>query len=56
MSKFWIGFIIALPVGAIVGYFVAALCAVSGRASRMEEKIEDSIKLETATQGKPEDD
>ena len=37
------------------GFALAIILAASGKASRMEEKIEDSIKFEIATQGKPED-
>ncbi len=44
-------FILGCFAGGMVGFFVAALCAVSGRASRMEEEIEAEIM----TQGKPED-
>lgn len=65
--QFWLG----IFIGAIVGFFVAALCAVSGRASREEERISDEAiyeaakreeerrggpEIEIATQGKPEDD
>ena len=46
--QFWVGFTIGLFAGAIVGYFVAALCAVSSRASRQEERMEDERIFEAA--------
>ena len=36
-------FIIGCFVGAIIGYFVTALCAISGQASREEERREAEI-------------
>lgn len=41
---FW--FILGCFVGVIIGYFVAALCFISGQASRSEEKLEQSLKKE----------
>jgi len=43
MWQFWIGVGIGIFIGCIIGYFVAALCCVSGRASRFEEKLEQSL-------------
>ncbi|MBA7697361.1 hypothetical protein ES703_106026 [subsurface metagenome] len=43
MWQFWIGFAIGIFIGCIIGYFVAALCCISGRASRLEEKLEQSL-------------
>ena len=40
MWQFWIGLAIGVFIGGIVGFFVAALCCISGRASRREEKLE----------------
>ena len=39
-------FIIGCFIGAIIGFFTAALCAASGRASRMEERISDEAIYE----------
>ena len=49
-------FIIGCFVGGCFGFLGAAILAASGKASRMEEKTEDKMKFEIATQGKPEDD
>ena len=49
-------FIIGCIIGGCFGVVLAAILAASGRASRAEEKMGDSIKFEIATQGKPEDD
>ncbi len=38
---FW--FIFGCFVGVIIGFFVAALCSISARASRHEEKLEQSL-------------
>jgi len=43
MWQFWIGFGIGIFIGCIVGYFVAALCFISGRESRLEEMREQSL-------------
>ena len=45
--QFWLG----IFIGAIVGYFTAALCAISGRASREEERIYDAHKREEMRRG-----
>ena len=42
MSNFWIGFIIGGFICGLIGFLGAAILAASGRASRMEEKIEDN--------------
>ena len=71
MSDFWIGFIVGGFICGIIGFLGAAILAASGRASRMEERIEKELasrpleirvknhfsksKTEIATQGKPED-
>jgi len=39
-SSWAFAFIIGCFVGAIIGFFVAALCAISGQASRAEEERE----------------
>ncbi|KKN08075.1 hypothetical protein LCGC14_1060320 [marine sediment metagenome] len=38
---FW--FLVGCFIGTIIGYFVAALCFISGRESRLEEKREQSL-------------
>jgi len=38
---FW--FLVGCFVGVIIGYFVAALCFISARASRFEDKLEQSL-------------
>jgi len=38
---FW--FLAGIFIGCIIGYFVAALCFISARASRHEDKIEQSL-------------
>ena len=43
MSNFWIGFIIGGFICALIGFLGAAILAASGRASRMEEKIEETL-------------
>ena len=43
MWQFWIGFGVGIFIGSIIGYFVAALCCISGRESRLEEKREQSL-------------
>ena len=39
-------FIIGLFIGGIIGFFTTALCAISARASREEERIENSLIYE----------
>ncbi len=41
---FW--FIFGCFIGVIIGFFVAALCCISGRESRLEEKREQSLMKE----------
>lgn len=43
MWQFWIGLAVGVFIGNIIGYFVAALCCISGRESRLEEKREQSL-------------
>lgn len=43
MSNFWIGFIIGGFICGFIGFLGAAILAASGRASRMEEKIEEDL-------------
>ena len=43
MSDFWIGFIIGGFICGFIGFLGAAILAASGRASRMEEKIEKDL-------------
>jgi len=43
MWQFWIGFGVGIFIGNIIGYFVAALCCISARASRQEENLEQSL-------------
>jgi len=43
MSDFWIGFIIGGFICGIIGFLGAAILAASGRTSRMEEKIEETL-------------
>jgi len=38
---FWM--LVGIFIGSIIGYFVAALCCISGRESRIEEKREQSL-------------
>ena len=49
---FW--FLAGIIVGFALGFILAIIIAASGKGSRMKEKIEDSIKFEIATKGKPE--
>jgi len=41
---FWL--LVGCFVGVIIGYFVAALCFISARESRLEEKREQSLMKE----------
>ena len=43
MSAFWWGFIIGGFICGFIGFLGAAILAASGRASRMEEKIESDL-------------
>jgi len=56
MNDFWIGFIVGGFICGFIGFLGAAILAASGRASRVEEKIENDLEFEIAIQGKPEDD
>jgi len=38
---FWL--LVGIFIGCIIGYFVAALCFISARESRLEEKREQSL-------------
>ena len=61
MSNFWDILLLAIILwilfiaGAFI-YYRIIKPTKSGRVSRMEEKIEDSVKFEIATQGKSEND
>jgi len=46
MWQFWIGFAIGIFIGCIIGYFVVALCCISGRESRLEEMREQLLMKE----------
>jgi len=48
MWQFWIGIGIGIFIGCIIGYFVAALCFISGQASRREE-LDTITFLDTIT-------
>lgn len=41
MNNFWIGFIVGGFICGLIGFLGAAILAASGRASRMEEEIEE---------------
>ena len=43
MSNFWIGFVVGGFICGLIGFLSAAILAASGRASRMEEEIEEEI-------------
>ena len=45
-NGFWL--CLGLVIGAIIGYFVAALCAISGQASRDEERLEYQAEVKKA--------
>jgi len=42
-------FLFGCFIGAIIGFFVAALCAASSKGSRMEEKIENCLFQDQAS-------
>ena len=54
-TQSWTFWFLVVVISFAAGFILAIILAGSSRASRIEEKIEDSIKFETATQGKPED-
>ena len=47
---FW--FLFGCFVGVIIGFFVAALCSISARESRREEKLGQSLMKEEDNQKK----
>ena len=51
MSNFWVGFIIGGFICGIIGFLGAAILAASGRASRVEEKMSDTM-FKTVKRGK----
>jgi uncharacterized membrane-anchored protein YhcB (DUF1043 family) len=46
-NGFWL--CLGLVVGAIVGFFTYAFCAISGQASRDEEQLEYQAEVNKAT-------
>jgi len=52
MWQFWIGVAVGIVIANIIGYFVVALCFISPRASRFEEKLEQSLMKDEDPQPK----